>query len=990
MAPREETRDRISRNSDGRQSESPPPPNTSSSKQRNSRHSSPPPPPTTDSRRRRLAATSAATPDSSPPSPPSAGRLHHYSLPPLPGMNPNYPPHHSPYLPPQGHYPHHLPGPPPVGTNPPPIPGMYPYGIPHPPPYGHHPYGHHYQYPMGPGGFPHPRHDLPQPSPPDPHSPGSPTTSKPQTKRKRKSEDRTKADDDRDNADLKKRTKTQRACDSCRSRKIRCDVLPDAPTPLCQHCKQYGFDCTFFLPITETRFKKKRLEEEAAAAAAAAAGKLDDPRRADTPKSDPLKGETKVLGPTSAAFLLHSTATVPSRVYENYDIRYHHTWEVSESGDGFIQVTEPARSDSEPAPRFDLRIERDVVERLVNSYFNDIAPYFTVITREEFLSSSPPPPLLLFSICLVAAATRGVPLAIFDTLRNAVATVMKAEDVLSTATTVNLQALLILGMCGDCHSQYVPTALSAFWLRTGTAIRMAQDLGLHRAESVKQNIEVRRRLWAACVITDRWCSLTYGHPYMIDVQDCDVKMVATDKIEEKYMHELLKLSILMGRVLKMIYSPCGLVGATDAGLSELLADLDEWNTHLPPALHFTSAASATYHAGLLRLFYSSVCMLFWRVFMRISYTIPAHLKFSLSIERWTGLVLLTKGAIEWLDKEERAYDVWMLVSYCATSCALVQYHTWVRRQDPEAAASLRQLRDCIKRWESTLPPDHRSTRRKTAEIIALLYESTQTSLPPSSPPSSSPESLNPTVGVRPKGNLPEALKGLMFQKDSSQPGGGVFISTERGSGDYSDLPTGLVVVRGPGEDQGGDENENSNGNGNEAQDVSLSSQPHPQPLVSYTSLSPSTNTYNLNLNPILNTPHVQAHLNRTDQVVTHLEDHAQSQSQSQPQSSQPSSQPHPHGRQAQARALERFTGTDNGLLEGIPGHMFDWEQWETFFARFGTQGAPGGIGGSGAGMAALGEEARYQAMQAAGALAGFGRMGGHHMGGGQGGQGEGK
>lgn len=31
---------------------------------------------------------------------------------------------------------------------------------------------------------------------------------------------------------------------------------------MCQHCKQYSFECTFFLPITETRFKKKKLEEE--------------------------------------------------------------------------------------------------------------------------------------------------------------------------------------------------------------------------------------------------------------------------------------------------------------------------------------------------------------------------------------------------------------------------------------------------------------------------------------------------------------------------------------------------------------------------------------------------------------------------------------------------------------------------------------------------------------------------------------------------------
>lgn len=41
----------------------------------------------------------------------------------------------------------------------------------------------------------------------------------------------------------------------------RCDILADSEPPSCQHCKQYGFECTFFLPITETRFKKKKPEE---------------------------------------------------------------------------------------------------------------------------------------------------------------------------------------------------------------------------------------------------------------------------------------------------------------------------------------------------------------------------------------------------------------------------------------------------------------------------------------------------------------------------------------------------------------------------------------------------------------------------------------------------------------------------------------------------------------------------------------------------------
>jgi hypothetical protein len=65
-------------------------------------------------------------------------------------------------------------------------------------------------------------------------------------------------------------------------------------------------------------------------------------------------------------------------------------------------------------------------------------------------------------------------------------------------------------------------------------------------------------------------------------------------------------------------------------------------------------------------------MIFWRVFMRISYLCPEHLKFALTIESWTNLVDMTGNAIDWLDRNDKVYDVWMLVAYAATSCALVQ------------------------------------------------------------------------------------------------------------------------------------------------------------------------------------------------------------------------------------------------------------------------------------------------------------------------------
>ncbi len=48
-------------------------------------------------------------------------------------------------------------------------------------------------------------------------------------------------------------------------------------------------------------------------------------------------------------------------------------------------------------------------------------------------------------------------------------------------------------------------------------------------------------------------SLTYGHPYMIDVQDCDARLPSSGDSNDLYMDELVRLSLLLGRVAKTIY-----------------------------------------------------------------------------------------------------------------------------------------------------------------------------------------------------------------------------------------------------------------------------------------------------------------------------------------------------------------------------------------------------------------------------------------------------
>ena len=165
-------------------------------------------------------------------------------------------------------------------------------------------------------------------------------------------------------------------------------------------------------------------------------------------------------------------------MYENYDQRYQHTFEVSKSGDGLIQVQKPPPSNEDQlvhSKPLDLHIERDVIENLLNAYFADVAPILPIVTEAEFLATQNPPPVLVYSMCLVAAARREVPHKIFDSIRYAVNSILKADDVLSTASIVNVQALLILCMTGDCHSQFVPNALSALWIRLGTAIRMVNS-----------------------------------------------------------------------------------------------------------------------------------------------------------------------------------------------------------------------------------------------------------------------------------------------------------------------------------------------------------------------------------------------------------------------------------------------------------------------------------------------------------------------------------
>lgn len=420
----------------------------------------------------------------------------------------------------------------------------------------------------------------------------------------------------------------------------------------------------------------------------------------------------------------------------------HSYWEVTEDSDGKIQVeVAPGAEGSDGSSRVTKYVlPPPLMSTLVNAYFDDGHEYLPIVSRRDFIDSHKPYPLLLYSICGLAATRREFPRHIFNRLRGLVNGLLRSNDILSHARIEHVQSLLIMAETGELHAQPTAPTASAAMMRLSCAVRMAQDLGLHREQTPRnqtatyksvEDMELRRRIWAACVFLERWYAAALGLPILIDVHDCDVPLPSPyklqpsgpPKIEPAYacLAENLKLALLLGRVFKAVYGPTGLRNATDEQLLGILDDIRKWRDELPEALKFTGPQSAIL-AGLLHMEFTAIQFIFWRGFMRNTPAPPQHLKLILDMSRWSELVEWSRQGIEWLNLHDQVLDTVFIFSYTATSCALVQYHTWARRRDPASLETLKLTRDVIAHWEAALQPDQMSIRKKSCETMTLLYE----------------------------------------------------------------------------------------------------------------------------------------------------------------------------------------------------------------------------------------------------------------------------
>src|ERR1043165_1807379 len=79
------------------------------------------------------------------------------------------------------------------------------------------------------------------------------------------------------------------------------------------------------------------------------------------------------------------------------------------------------------------------------------------------------------------------------------------------------------------------------WMFTGMAVRMAQELGLHKVDEAgskssksSENLfiqkEIRRRTFWSCFLLDRFAACALGRPTLIDEDDCDVRLPCHEEI----------------------------------------------------------------------------------------------------------------------------------------------------------------------------------------------------------------------------------------------------------------------------------------------------------------------------------------------------------------------------------------------------------------------------------------------------------------------------
>ncbi|KAG8837598.1 hypothetical protein FRC18_008823 [Serendipita sp. 400] len=305
----------------------------------------------------------------------------------------------------------------------------------------------------------------------------------------------------------------------------------------------------------------------------------------------------------------------------------------------------------------DFGVQLPTIEQqrhLLDTFFTYINPSLPLFDRESFMrawslgidesSESPPVPtfiptrlplplmLVIFSIAMRISldiskeTAEGTMSSTGDEYLSAAKYMMTANPYAASRPATSQAYLLI------AYREIGIGAMSQAWLFLGVAIRMAQDLGLHRSvdkfHTIASNMfsatekEARNRMWWCCVVLDRYISTYIGRPCMIFERDYDTPLPVefSSETEEIWNGTTLRgdgissinqatytptrshtiaclrasarLSSILGRIVETLYSVKQVVPSRHHEASRIEELLDGLFLELPPYLKVDLSAGA--------------------------------------------------------------------------------------------------------------------------------------------------------------------------------------------------------------------------------------------------------------------------------------------------------------------------------------------------------------------------------------------------------------
>lgn len=567
-----------------------------------------------------------------------------------------------------------------------------------------------------------------------------------------------------------KRKKTLRACDYCRAHRIRCEYVAEGKDG-CQHCIKYGFECTKVAPVLPD--KRKKIAQ-------------DGIPEEEEERSQGL--EPGYLGPSSLTQLVHSSCVGDNgleKQMRELGNRYDHHWQSLLGhceGSGLLVGREEFESTGRKRTarftfsRLYARLAEElgsitILDSLNDKALQSIITMFPVISASESASvsgknfppgnwwqryntwsynSTPPTPIprvVRLIHCALASLSREVPYKIRHSILTALHEHLnngESAKLSQTTTLANAQVLILLGMNQDLHSYEESTAMSMMWQRVGTGLRMATELAVHRNVSSKAipiaQLHRRWRVWGACVATDKWLALRLGQVQTIDLEDCDTPLPFlypdhfADESEAEgvacfsTIHHLSKLSVLLGRVVRLTSTPFHLERTTDHNLGCWQRDMDTWVEELPQHFAVSTKLKLPQANDLFNLLAVAVEFTFLRAFMLPSPPIPAHITFRPDHARWSNLILRAEMAMDWMTTPIGLFylDTWAITVYPLVCCIMINLSVYRSIGSLRAAHYLDCGSKIIQDWARAaaegLPAD-RSSKRKVADMVAILRAS---------------------------------------------------------------------------------------------------------------------------------------------------------------------------------------------------------------------------------------------------------------------------